>query len=600
MGTGYGGCGIAGAVALSPAGVAKLREAPFDAVVDGMRHRGPDGRGTFVEDGVLLGHRRLSLVDLSDRGAQPMTRGPLTITYNGEIYNYRELRETLRGRGVDFESGTDTEVVLRAFETWGPECVERLCGMFAFVIRDARDGSLFVARDRLGIKPLYWYRDRDVFLFASEVQALVRFGLVPRRIDWGCAVRRTVGFLLAGDDGTLVEGVSSFPPGHWGRLTHGALEVQRYWSIQSVASRDELPVDVEAEIHQHLERSVREHLNADVPVACFLSGGLDSSVLTALAARHGGSTCITAITLRHEGGGTTLGGDQADLDEQHARLVVEHLGGRLEHVVVTAPSSVDLPGVEHLVDLADFSTSVRLLAQAANYRAVRDAGLKAVLHGDGADELFCGYFGDDGIWRFLEVIMDQEPSIQSWPWVNKILAPEVIAQAGQILGELRERLRACTGAPMTRAHQFIVQTWLRRLLTKEDWVSMRYGIECRVPFLDHRVVECAFALPMIANVADDQVKLLLRRVATPLLPRDIAWRKKSHFPHPNREATMAFLGATFREHYAEIAASEMVRGLFNIDAIQRPEALHPERLWSIIYAWLWSRALLSCGTASRA
>ncbi len=375
-------CGIVGAVSAA----ASIDRDALQEMRDTLRHRGPDDRGIWLssDSEVGLAHCRLSILDLSERGHQPMATpgGELCITYNGEIYNHAELRRELQAGGAVFRSGTDTEVILEAYRTWGPSCVERLNGMFAFGLYDRGRRSLFLARDRAGEKPLYYWQGGGLFLFASELKAIVRAPQVQRRID-RLSLEHYLAYGYVPGDRCILQGAHKLPPAHVLIYDLGRERVQlrRYWALPepqpaSAADRETLATELES----LLADSVRLRLMADVPVGVLLSGGVDSSLLTALAARAPAGVMRT-FTLSLP--------DYPDQDEtRYARRVARHFG--TEHAeLVAEPASVELlPLLARQFDepLADQSI-------VPTYMVCRLVGqhVKVAVGGDGGDELFGGY-----------------------------------------------------------------------------------------------------------------------------------------------------------------------------------------------------------------
>ena len=374
-------CGIAGILKLNgpttPGDTTAVQR-----MVDAQVHRGPDDSGIYRDRQVVLGHRRLSIIDLSPAGRQPMTNedGTVWITYNGEIYNYRELRDELIAAGYCFTSRTDTEVIIHGYEKWGIEgLLERLRGMFAFALYDARSSRLMLARDRLGIKPRYYWAsaDGEVVAFASEVKALLRSGLVPNETDR----EALIGFLLFGSVPsplTTVKGIRCLPPGHYQAVDHRGSALQRYWDVE-YASGDEPTrnaATIAADVHARLEDSVARHLVSDVPLGIFLSGGVDSAALASRAER----STLRTLTVVFE---------EKDFSEaEQARQIAEQFHTEHREVLVTGADFMrELPGIFAAMDQpTNDGVNTYFVSKAA-----REAGLTVVLSGLGGDEVFWGY-----------------------------------------------------------------------------------------------------------------------------------------------------------------------------------------------------------------
>ncbi len=542
--------------------------ATLDRCRDAISHRGPDAAASWTSaDGcVALAHRRLAIVELSEAGAQPMhwPDPALSIAFNGEIYNHHELRSQLRDLGCGFRGHSDTEVILAGFARWGEGVFERLRGMFAIAIYDHAARRLLLARDRAGEKPLYWSRHRGGIVFASELTALFADPEFPRRLD-GAGVNSYLAFGYVPADQCLVAGVSKVAPAQLLRfdLDSGAIEQRSYWCLPepqpSEAADEGALVD---ELHRLLGSAVREQLEADVPVAVLLSGGIDSSLVTACAAAASSRPVRTFSV--------GFPGDAAFDERQHARRIATHFG--TQHVELELePSSVDLiPELARRYDepIADASMIPTYLLS----RLVVQHG-KAVLGGDGGDELFGGYRAYQGALR-LESTRAMLPR-----WLRRAIAAgarsvlpvgypgrnaianlggtmaEGVAKVGTMFdADLRARLvPSLTSGDVLGAPE----RWKRALveeargvpgafmasdfrsylpgdiLVKVDRASMASSLEVRVPFLDHRLIEFAFArVPNRLRTTADERKILLRRLARRLLPPDFDVARKQGFSIP--------------------------------------------------------------------
>ena len=374
-------CGIAGSYQ-QPDGP-KL----VDIMTERIAHRGPDANGTWNHEddrvSIQLGHRRLSIIDLSAAADQPLSKHGLTLAYNGELYNYKELRAELASRGASFVTSSDTEVVLEAWRHWGPASLPRFRGMFAFALADETTGELFLARDPLGIKPLFYLRRGRGALFASELKALVSAVGPELRIEPGALVASMLYYWVP-EQFCAIKGVRKLPAGSWARFTpDGREHLEHYWRVADVAREAEgsAPPD----LGRVIEESVAAHLVADVPVSSFLSGGLDSSIITVLAHRAAQEIDAYTITFRPEDQRLEAMPD----DAIYARKVAARYGVKL-HEIEISPDIVDL--LPRMVDMLDepigdpAAINTLLMCQAA-----RDRGVKVILSGMGADELFGGY-----------------------------------------------------------------------------------------------------------------------------------------------------------------------------------------------------------------
>lgn len=561
-------CGIFGVVSLN--GLADI-----DQVNDGIgriSHRGPDGSGTWLSgDGrVALGHRRLSIIDLSMASHQPMATddGRYTIVFNGEIYNYRALRDELMALGFPFVSTGDTEVVLAAYRVWGAGCLEKMNGMFALAIHDRGDAThppqLFFARDRAGEKPFYYIKDERRFQFASELKSLRHGGRVSLN---GLNHYLALGYVPGGL--CLFEGVHKLPPGHCGRLdlNSGTLQIWRYWALPE--NRPDARVDgpqLAAEAGSLLEDSVRLRLVADVPVGVLLSGGLDSSLVVAAAARVSSSP-VDTFTIALPG---------SSLDEAlHAQLVASHFGTR-HHVLPLADASLNqLDGLAPFVDepIADSSILPAWLVFGLARQQVTVA-----LGGDGGDELFGGYgdytnsLSDAARWGWVPrgvqaTLARAAACLPAGVYGRNRLASQLGGPYQQLIwgrpyfdGQLRRRLfkgdaLASLGGALMAPEHFLLSLFKQGcdpldsmtrthfgsilpddFLVKVDRASMARSLEVRAPLLDHRLIEFAFGrVPSHWKVLKGQPRRLQRLLARTWLPDTLDVNRKQGFSIPVNE-----------------------------------------------------------------
>jgi asparagine synthase (glutamine-hydrolysing) len=594
-------------------GVVELDRPPardeVEAMLDGLAHRGPDGRGVFADDGVCLGHLRLAILDLSDAGLQPMRDGELQLLHNGEIYNYLELREELRAKGHPFSTGTDSEVVLAAYREWGEQCVERFNGMWALVIWDERRRTLFCSRDRLGVKPFYYRLDAGRFAFASEPWPLRRAGA-----NLG-AVRDYLeqGYVDQGDE-TFFADVVRLPPAH--SLTFGpdGLKVWRYWSLEP--SRP--PADAVAAVRETFLDAVRLQLRSDVPVGTCLSGGIDSSSIAVAVARHGHEHQKTVTAYFEDPG----------FDERpYARAVVERTGAEAHWVTFTAGDLVsDLPDIVRAQGEPFGSTSI--CAGWYVMREAKRAGLTVMLDGQGGDELFAGYRASFG-YRLSDLLHagrvgEATQELRAFAgtngsrWAAVALATPHVPERVRLTA--RGRLRGASSlvapelrgvAPAAAGNGAVFPDRLRRqlqmlltrrglpeLLRYEDRNSMAHSLEARVPLLDHRLVELAFSLPGDELIRRGETKSVLRRALADLLPPQVSARRdKLGFVTPEARFMRGALG----DLAADVFASQSCRSRGFVDASAATRRLERHRrgeldagmeLWRALNLELWARRFL--------
>lgn len=591
-----------------------------------MRHRGPDDCGEWWsrDRRVGLAHRRLSILDLSPGGHQPMVdaSGQLCIVFNGEIYNHAELRTLLRGRGHEFHTSSDTEVILASYREWGDACVSQLNGMFAFAVFDQREQRLFVARDRAGEKPLFYAISDGEMRFASELKALmadVRFKRTVDKESLDCLLG--LGYIPG--DRCILEGVRKLPPAHAlsYRLQDAELAVWRYWQLPpsnpsngGIRSSGEL----EAELERLLEDAVRRQLVADVPVGILLSGGVDSSLVTALAARA--VPRVKTFTVRFPG---YSGYDETD----HARLIASHFG--TEHIELdAAEATVDLLSVlarqfdEPMVDSSMIPTFLvsRLIRQHCT----------VALGGDGGDELFGGYHHYDRLlWMqsrlgwvpqaFRVPIRAMAESLvpvgvrgRNWllalgaqrsedvPFIaalfdaysrRKLLRSDLPWR--MVAEDVRAARATAQGGIVDRATRMDFENYLAEdILVKVDRASMLNSLEVRAPFLDYRVIEFAFGeVPSDLKATAVQRKILLKRLCNRVLPRAFDSQRKQGFSIPLarwlqrgpwleafRDVLLSGEGSPFDRRFV----SELLDG-------QRRGRGNGERLFGLMMFEMWRR-----------
>ncbi len=597
-------CGIAGLFHLDvpkPVDPARLT-----AMTDAMVHRGPDGSGVWTAQGVGLAHRRLSIIDLAG-GAQPMasTDGAITVTYNGEIYNFAEVRADLEARGAEFATNGDTEVLIHGWRAWGPGMLDRLNGMFAFALYDVRTQSLFLARDRMGVKPLHYVRLPDGSVaFASELKGLLAHPALRREID-PTAIEDYFAFGYVPDDACIVAGVRKLPAGHHLTLTRGKplSEPVRWWDVDFSNRSSARLSALEDEMRERLEAAVRSRMIADVPLGAFLSGGVDSSTVVAFMAEASRSAVQTCA----------IGFDSAAHDETgYARTIAERFACDHRERIVAADDYTAADTVARMFDepFADASA----LATWRVAQLARET-VTVALSGDGADEIFAGYrryafqAGEEAV-RALIPARWREPVFgglaRAYPkadWAPRPLRAkttlaalalgggEAYARAVGITGpDMRARLftpalkRALQGHraedryfaamanapardPLDRAQYADLKIWLPGdILTKVDRTSMATSLEAREPLLDHRLVEFAATLPQSMRLRRGTGKWLMKRAMRGTLPDDILYRRKMGFVTPvsawfrgplageaRRLADLAGTGWFERETLVEIA-----------------------------------------------
>ncbi len=524
--------------------------AVIQAMTDTMALRGPDGEGVWLDRHAAIGHRRLSVIDL-EGGRQPMVaegdgREPAVLTFSGEIYNYRELRRELVSSGHRFRTESDTEVVLRAYLQWGAGLVDKLNGMFAFAIWDARTEELLLVRDRLGVKPLYYYPTPDGVLFGSEPKAILANPLARRRVN-ADGLRELLDMVKTPEHAVFT-GMYEVRPGYLVRVRRQGLTKHRYWALEAREHTDSLDVTI-ATVRELLDDTVKRQLISDVPLCTLLSGGLDSSVVTAIAQKAliaDGAGPVRSFSVDFAGAAENFLPDplRSTPDAPYVRDLVEHVSADHTEVILDSDELSD-PKVRAAVlgatDLppghfGDLWPSLYQL-----FRAIRRHSTVA-LSGESADEIFGGYswFHDPesvhgGTFPWLSAtpgafydgrpLFDRGLIADLDPMGHRARSYDAaLAEVPVLPGEsgLEKRMREVSYLNITR--------FLQTLLDRKDRMSMATGLEVRVPFCDHRLVEYVFNVPWAMKTFDGREKSLLRAAAGDLLPTSILQRVKSPYP----------------------------------------------------------------------
>jgi asparagine synthase (glutamine-hydrolysing) len=494
-----------------------------------LSHRGPDDSGIYINKNIAFAHRRLSIIDL-ENGRQPMANEDNTvwITYNGEIYNFMELKKQLAEKGHVFKTNCDTEVIIHSYEEYGTDCVLKFNGMFAFAVWDSREKILFLARDRLGIKPLYYTISNGNFVFASEIKALLRHPSVKTEVEKKSIPEYLFCTSLLGSN-TMFKNISALPAGHMVLFKNGNNKVTQYWDLElKSAPVDELSFDQYKElIFSILDDSVRMRLMSDVPFGSLLSGGLDSSIISALATKHVKQELKTfsmEYSRNIEMGTQSLDTKFANLmakvfktDHREFIFRPEEYYGFHEKVTWHMEKPVELT-----------TPSLYLLHnKLKKYVTV-------VLSGEGSDELFGGYF------FFLQNAKDRR--LREFPWapyfdeVSMLLNGNIEKETG-----FRESVKYSLDSMLTkhntedflnRVLYLFIKIYLLEMLERQDKTSMAWGVETRVPFLDHRFVELIVNIPSRYKIKDGSEKYILKESFRGFIPDEILDRKKKPFPFP--------------------------------------------------------------------
>jgi len=540
----------------------------LDAMTDTLALRGPDASGSWRHRHALLGHRRLAIIDL-DGGVQPMTYRcasgeEIALVYTGEVYNHDPLRERLRSKGHVFHTRSDTEVVLHAYLEWGEQCCDQLTGMFAFAVFDGRDGHLLLVRDRLGVKPLYVAWHQQGLLFGSEIKAILAHPDFTRALDRVGLVDALS--LSRGSVRTALRGIDELPPGH--RLSwrpNGRAKISRYWHLQRREHADTLATTV-ARTRELLDRALGEQLHADVPLCSLLSGGLDSTALTAMAQQRLGaaqSGKVSSFSVDFVGQAEQFQSDafRPERDQPYALAAAAHIGSRHQTILIDNSELVgdaarravycanDSPAT-----FGDVDTSLYLL-----FKAIRGHSTVAI-SGEAADEVFGGYawFRDP-----------QALAAPRFPWLSRmqllqpaLVAPELnrhcdfvqyqdscyhqaLDSVEHLPGDCRQERR------MRELCHMHLQRWLPMLLARKDRLSMAASLEVRVPFTDHELVEYVYNVPWAIKGKEGEEKWLLKQACADLLPPAVLKRRKSPYPTSANLAYELFLRGRVRQLLGE-------------------------------------------------
>jgi asparagine synthase (glutamine-hydrolysing) len=628
-------CGVFGVLSSSP----RARDAAIDDLkmgLDSIRHRGPDGSGHWISDNgqVALGHVRLAIIDI-DTGAQPMVSddGRYTIIYNGEVYNFVELRQELGAAA--FNTTSDTEVVLKAFQRWGASCLSRLRGMFAFAVWDSLDQRLFLARDRFGIKPLYWTQTDTGLYFASEAKALLPF--ISKRRTHAGALSDYFTFQFCLGDKTLIDGVRQMPAAHYMSVEPDTPPTPvRYWEVHYDIDYEHTERWFIEQLKELLSDSVHMHLRADVEVGSYVSGGVDSSLLAAIAREHRPDGPFKAFNGRFQ--------DSQDFDEsRYAKALADER--EMEFFVASITEQDFVDNIAKVIWHLDQPTAGP--GSFPQYMVSKLVGqhIKVVLGGQGGDEIFGGYArylvayfeqcikgaiegslhnGNyvvtyDSIIPNLETLRQYKPMLREfwasglfgerderyWRLVNRsntfgsIIAPDVIDHA-QTFEEFKAIFWGSNVGKESyfdSMTHFDFKTLLPALLQVEDRMSMAHGVEARVPFLDHPLVEFAATIPADIKFRNGELKRLLKAVFSDKLPVEIRERKdKMGFPVPLN--LWIKQGGPARDMIGDILGSAKAKtrpylsGGLSVDAVLDGQSVYGRNLWALISLELWHQQFI--------
>lgn len=624
-------CGITGLYNFSESKIIQNK------MLAAIQHRGPDSTGEYINAEVALGHQRLSIIDLSSSANQPLKKHNLIIVFNGEIYNYQELTHELKSLGVTFQTSSDTEVLLEAWRLWGSQCLNKLRGMFAFAIYDEQSKKLYFARDPYGIKPFFYYHHQDQFAFASELKAVLPAINNPQINNEGLVA--SLLYVWLPDSVCMVNEVKKLPAGSWGVFDGKTCEISSYYQVSDSFNNTSATLSIE-QLEEVLLDSVNHHLIADVPVAAFLSGGLDSSLITAMAAKSNKNIEGFTISFRDDDKRFEAMPD----DYSYAKKVAQHLGIKLHNIEITPDVVQLLPQAVKMLDepIGDAATiNTYLICKGA-----KEIGTKVLLSGMGADELFGGYrrqyatllagkiqkntpsflrhaachliekfpvAGNNAgyktvrwLKRFAKFINLPEEAAyrQSYTYytpqeLKALIKPEMAASVDRFINEHAQIYwqgpqddqvnRMC----YTDIHLFM----LGLNLTYTDRASMAASTEVRVPFIDKEVVKASFAISGKDKIKGKQQKWILKKVAENWLPHEIIYRPKAGFGAPLR----AWIRRDLREMVDDYLLSNKglaSRGILNKDIItkmveqdRKGIADYSQPIWQLLTIEQWLRSM---------
>ena len=619
-------CGING-IALSSRSDKQINRELLTAMRDEIKHRGPDDAGLFIDGKIGFGHRRLSIVDVA-HGAQPMANADesCVIIYNGEVYNHADYRAELESKGYAFQTRCDTETILHLYEEHGAKCVEFLRGMFAFAIWDKRQSELFIARDRLGVKPLYYVHDAQGSLyFASEIKSLLRVNAVKAELNYNALPDQLANHGTSHDE-TLFASVKRLLPGHTLSWCDGKIKIERFWDVSFEPKHEPKPEkDYVEEWRELFKKSVGLRLMADVPLGMFLSGGIDSSAICAMMAEMVNEPIKTF----------SVGFAEREANEfEYARIVSDKFKTEHHEIIITPDEFfAELPNlVYHEDEPLGFIASVPLYFVSK----LAQKHVKVVLTGEGSDEILGGYgryqktlallnYGEkyesftpqflrsavkSGVAAFggklTRTFLTRDNDIENlyfdnFAIFNKAMQTRLLSENTKAqIADLNPYSHLQNWLENSDAEETLDQllyadtkTYLHELLMKQDQMSMAASIESRVPFLDHKLVELTAKMPTEMKIKGKTTKYLLKEAMRGILPDEILHRPKMGFPVP--------VGAWFRNEYKHVVEEYVTgeralnRGIFNADFVRQivaehnAGANHDQRIWFLVNFEIWQR-----------
>ncbi len=575
-------CGIVGQIEFNQ----KIDLINFNEMRDSMFHRGPDGKGTWInsKNNIALGHRRLSFLDVSENGAQPMmdSNGNYYITFNGEIYNYLELKNELEGKGYSFTTQTDTEVILNGFIEWNVGILNKLKGMFAFAIWNEKEEKLFLARDRFGIKPLYYLFDENRFVFASEIKGIKKCNKIKTNVNF-TSVAQYLTYRFVPSPNTIWKEIHKIPPAHYLQLNFKSKKkiLINYWELKS-GNKIVKPREAIEKVNGILQSSVKNHLRSDVPIGAFLSGGYDSSALVSMMVQQNYQPQTFSIGFNH----------WEQSEDQYAKIVAKHLNVENETIRLDSGQLNLLPKLMYHYDepLADISIIPTYCVSELAAKKV-----KAVFSGEGADEIFVGYDWQKELANQNDisdkVLIEKYGQAMSMGQflsqdIIKLLHPDLQKEVPKKYFSFYESHVINNSSPLKKFQYLDVKSFMGELvLTKIDRASMAHSLEVRVPFLDHELVEYLFLLDTSVYFKKNITKYLLFENIKKQLPQEILQRKKQGFVGPDQYYM------NYNWYVEQLVNGELIKeGILQENALTRMIARNEHwKLWKIIVLEFWWR-----------
>ena len=616
-------CGICGILNRNPAN--QVTENQIVQMNDQMVHRGPDADGIYVNQNLALGHRRLKIIDL-EGGVQPMFNQDksIVVVFNGEIYNFKEIRQQLEEKGYQFQTHSDTETIIYAYQEYGEACVEHFRGMFGIAIYDLRNQKLFLVRDRVGIKPIYYYLDGEQLVFSSEVKPiLAAIGQKPEVFTPALDFYMSVGY-VPGED-TLFKNIKKLKPGHTLVLQDNQIRINEYWDLEDTPAIDASFAQASEEFERILNESIELRMVSDVPLGAFLSGGLDSStIVSSMSQRSKDPVKTFSVGYKDDPESNELG---------YAKIVADHFN--TDHH-------------EYFLEPLDFFDSLELLLQYTEEPIVESAAVAlyqlsklakehvtVILSGEGGDEILAGYPLHQitpkvnklhNFARFVpgfaktplgKLLANNEKKLKYFDWVTtpvseryqsisqdvtlgvkkKMYANEKMLESHQVTSDYYQELFAkmTQGTQLRKMTYSDIKSWLPDdLLVKADKMTMAASLELRVPMLDHKLMEYATALPDNYRLKDNQGKYMLKKIMEKHLPHEIIYRKKKGFPVPIANWFRTTLFEKTREILLDNKTIE--RGYFSREYVENVLQRHKlgredlsRRIFSLLNLELWHR-----------